>query len=138
MKKISRLLLCGALTLTLLTAACAGQEGTPTVVVPTFPGSETASPPPVETEITETTETVTSSPEATLDTTATVDLSATVPAATDATQPAAMDTTQTPGVPTTGAEVGSILLECQFCIDGMAQALLVIPDTATFETVADT
>ncbi|HEY3476215.1 MAG TPA: hypothetical protein VGK56_16490, partial [Anaerolineales bacterium] len=42
----------------------------------------------------------------------------------------------TPGTPVTGREL--ILLECQYCIDGAAHALLVLPETATFETVADT
>jgi hypothetical protein len=122
MKAISRICLFGALTLMLLTAACAGQEGTPTTVG-TVPNNETSYPPPGETEVTET---AAASPEATLEMTET-------PAATET---AATDTTQTPSVPVTGADV--ILLECQFCIDGTAQTLLVLPDTATFETVADT
>jgi hypothetical protein len=122
MKAISRICLFGALTLMLLTAACAGQEGTPTTVG-TVPNNETSYPPPGETEVTET---AAASPEATLEMTET-------PAATET---AATDTTQTPSVPVTGVDV--ILLECQFCIEGMAQTLLVLPDTATFETVADT
>ena len=142
MKKISRYLLFGALTLILITAACAGQEGTPTPVAKDTPTGETASPPPVETETpgtvetTETAETGTASTEATLEMTATVDLSATAPAATDTTETAVTSATQTPGVPVTGVDV--VLLECQFCIEEVAQALLVLPDTATFETVADT
>jgi hypothetical protein len=117
--------------LVLLTAACAGQEGSPTVVATTGPIDQTASPPAAETETTGTAETATTATGATLDTTATVDLTAS-PAATDTTQTA---TTPTPGAPVTGAE--TILLECQFCIEGMAHAVLVIPETATFETVAD-
>lgn len=127
MKTISRIFLFSALTLVLLTAACAGQEGSPTPAGTTGPGEETSYPPPAETEVTETAETATSSPEATLDTTPTVDLSATAPAT---------ETTATPGVPVTGTDL--ILLECQFCIDGAAHAMLVLPDTATFETVSDT
>lgn len=127
MKKISRILIFSALTLALL-AACTGQEGSPTAAGTTIPGDETATPFPVETDTTGTAETAVTSPEATLDTTATVDLTGTAPAT--------ADTTQTPGVPVTGADV--ILLECQFCIEGMAHALLVLPDTATFEAVADT
>lgn len=127
MKKISRLLLFGALTLVLLTAACA--EATPTtIVITTGPGEGTASP-PVGTDITGT---AAASPEGTLDTTATVD-TATAPA--DVTQTPGTDTTQTPEVPVTGADL--ISLECQFCIQDMAHALLVLPDTASFETVAD-
>lgn len=121
---ISRILLFGALSLVLWTAACAGQEGSPTAVGTTIPGDETASPSPVGTDVTEI---VTTSPEATLATTATVET---------ATAPADTDTTQTASIPVTGADV--VLLECQFCIEGMAHALLVLPDTATFETVADT
>jgi len=127
MKKISRLFLFGALILMLLTTACSGQEGSPTPAGTTGPGEETSYPPPAETEVTETAETGTASPEATLDTTPTVDLSATA---------AATDTTETPGVPVTGTDL--ILLECQFCIEGVAHAMLVLPDTATFESVADT
>lgn len=119
MKTISRIFLFGALTLVLLSAACSGQEGSPTPVGPTDPVEETSYPPPAET--------ATTSPEATLDTSPTVDLSATAPAT---------EVTDTPGVPGTGTEL--ILLECQFCIDGAAHSMLVLPDTATFETVADT
>ena len=41
------------------------------------------------------------------------------------------DITLTPSIPVTGADV--ILLECQFCVDQVAQALLVMPETTTFE-----
>ena len=43
------------------------------------------------------------------------------------------DTTLTPSIPITGADV--ILLECQFCVDQVAQALLVMPETTTFEVL---
>jgi hypothetical protein len=122
MKKISHYLLLGVLALVLLTA-CAGQEGSPTAVGTTIPGNETSYPPPAET----------ASPEATLDMTPTVNVSATAPAATETTGTAA---TPTPGIPVTGTDL--ILLECQFCIEGMAHTMLVLPDTAIFETVADT
>jgi hypothetical protein len=136
MKTVSRICLFGTLILVLLTAACSGQEGTPTVLG-TIPGDEfTETPPVAETETTETAETGTASPEATLDMTETPEVTDTAPAAADTTQIAATDTTLTPGVPVTGADV--ILLECQFCIEDMAQAVLVLPDIATFETVADT
>jgi len=68
-----------------------------------------------------------------VNTTATIE-TATVGAETGTT-PAA-DTTQTPDGQAAGVE--PILVECQYCIDGMAHALLVLPDTATFETLADT
>jgi hypothetical protein len=40
-------------------------------------------------------------------------------------------TTQNPGIPVTGVDI--VLVECQFCIDGVAHALLILPDTATFK-----
>ena len=126
MKKISRLFLLGALTLALLTAACA--EATPTtIVLTTEPGDGTASPLPEGTD-------TTASPMGTLDTTAFVE-TATVPAGTELTPAPGADTTQTSETPVTGA--GLILLECQFCIQDVAHALLVLPDTASFETVSD-
>lgn len=112
MKKNIRIFLFGALIILIL-SACAGQEGSPTAVEPTLPSEETLSyPPPLE----DATETATTLPEATLEATAT-------------------DTTQTPSIPVTGTDL--ILLECQFCIEDMAHAMLVLPDTATFETIAD-
>lgn len=117
MKKSSLILLSGALTLLLLTAACA--EATATTIVTTGPAEETASPLPPGTD-------ATASPFGALDT-------ATVPAGTDLAGPPATDTNQTPEVPVTGEEF--ISMEGQFCIQDMAHALLVLADTATFETV---
>lgn len=126
MKKFSRLFVYGALMLALLTTACA--EATPTtIVIPTEPGDSTASLTPLGTE-------ATASPVETLDGTTAVE-TASLPAGTLVGQTPGTDTTQTPEVPVTGAEL--ILLECQFCIQDAAHALLVLPDTATFETVAD-
>ena len=112
MNKISRFLLFGALTLVLLTA-CTGQEGSPTAVGTTVPADVTAIFPPVVSQTAE----IATNAAGTVDTTATID-------------------TATPGVPLTGSDV--ILLECQYCIQGIAHALLVLPDTASYETVADT
>jgi hypothetical protein len=39
--------------------------------------------------------------------------------------------TRTPGIPVTGLDIE--LVECQFCVDTLAHALLVLPDTATFD-----
>jgi hypothetical protein len=117
MKTISRICLFGALTLILLTVACTGQEGTPTSVGTTIPTDVTSYPPPAETEATFTAETATTFP----------DMTAT---------PAATDTAQTSTTPVTGEEV--ILLECQYCIERVAHALLILPDTATYEVIADT
>ena len=98
---MSRIFLFGALTLVLLTAACAGQQGTPTAIGTLLPGDETAYPGPV-TETTETAATGVTATAATLDATATVDMTGT-PMATDTTQTAATSTTQTPGIPVTGS-----------------------------------
>lgn len=49
---------------------------------------------------------------------------------------ATADETLTPSIPVIGDEV--ILLECQFCVDNMAHALLVIPEVATFELATTT
>lgn len=123
MKKMSRSLLFGALALLLLTAACA--EATPTTIATSGPIGNLASPTALGTL--ETAGIPTSSPEVMPDTTATIDT---------ATAVGGSDITATPGVPVTGTEL--TLLDCQFCIEGMAHALLVLPDTATFEAVADT
>ena len=131
MKKMSRILLSGALALILLTAACA--EATPTTIATSGPIGGLASPTALGTV--ETADIPTSSPEVMPDTTATIDTAAPEGQA-GATVTAGTDMTATPGVPVTGTEL--TLLECQFCIEGMAHAVLVLPDTATFETVADT
>jgi hypothetical protein len=120
MKRISRVTSLLVLTFVFLLAACAPEEGSPTVVGATLPGDLTASPTGFATEPAGTEQTATISPEAT-DTLAT---------ATDATGTA---TTQTASIPVTGAE--TILLECQYCIEGMAHAVLVVPDTMTFQTL---
>ena len=124
MKKISRLLLPCSLILILLAAACAPSEGTAT------PGADetliaglTSSP--AATDSTLTAETATTSTSATSATTETPTVVATQPAATT-------DTTLTPSTPVTG---DVILLACQFCVDTMAHALLVMPETTTFEVI---
>ena len=129
MKKISRLFLLGALAVILLTAACAPEEGTPTVVETLPPVDLT--PSPAATDGTLTAETETTSTAATLETaTPAAALTETAPAATDTPQVAATDTTQTPSTPVTS---DVILLECQFCVNNMAHALLVLSEVATFE-----
>ena len=124
MKKISRLFLPCSLILILLAAACAPSEGTAT------PGAD-------ETLIAG----LTSSPAAT-DSTLTAGTETTSTAGT-ATTPTAetptADTTQlTPTINTTLTPVTGdvILLTCQFCVDTMAHALLVMPATTTFEVIA--
>jgi len=109
MKKISRIFLFGALTLVLLSAACA--EATPTTIATSGPIGRLASP--------------------TADITVTAGTATTETIATE--NPNA---TGTPVVPVTGGDL--ILLACQYCIEGMAHALLILPDTVTFGAVADT
>lgn len=135
MKKISRFFLFGALILMLLTAACAAEEGTtPTGFVETdVAGVDT--PDLTGTPFDDGTET----PEtATTAETPTGDLETQTPDAAQVTATGSppADTTHTPGVPVTGVDV--ILIECQFCIDTWAYAMLVLPDTATFEIVSPT
>ena len=129
---VSRFLVFTSLILVLLTAACAAEEGaTPTLVGTILPGEGGLTGTPFETE--------TASGDGTLvaDGTATVEDSPTA-AATDAdvtaTGSPAAGTTQTPGIPVTGPDI--VLVECQFCVDTWAHALLVLPDTATFEIVS--
>jgi hypothetical protein len=134
MKKISHPLLFSTLALILL-AACTGQDGSLTSTAPvvgTVPGNQTATLPPLGTDAASTATAATPGLAGTLG----VDLTATIPTATNIEGAAATGAAQTPAVPVTGVDL--ILLECQFCIEGMAHALLVLPDTATFQTVADT
>lgn len=123
MKKISRVFLFGALALVLLAAGCAGQEGTSTPIGTKPPGDETNTPSAAETETPGT---------AVTDTTATAEITET--ATEGATSTATADATQTPAVPVTG-KVDVNVVECQFCIDTMAFALLDMPAAATFELI---
>jgi hypothetical protein len=129
MNRISRLSLFGAMILILITSACAGQDTTPTVS-----GTlETSTPFGAPTEVTETAETepaLSATAETPVET-PTVSATDTAAVSTSTTQTAG---TGTPGIPVTGDEI--VLVECQFCIDTTAHALLVLPDTATFEIVS--
>ena len=128
MKKRSRVFSFGALILVLLVAGCAGQEGTSTPIGTGLPGDETNTPPAIETDTPGTAGTETA-------TTAT--LEGTLETPTDATQQAtasAADPTQTPVIPVTG-KVDVNVVECQFCIDTMAFALLEMPAAATLEII---
>lgn len=139
MKKFSRFFLFGALILVLLTAACGAEEGT---VTPSYPGVDdpggddldlTATPfdgaeatePLATADGAETATGDISTPDITVPETATQDAATAVPG---------LDATQTPAIPVTGVDV--ILVECQFCVDTWAHALLVLPDTASFEVVS--
>jgi hypothetical protein len=54
--------------------------------------------------------------------------------ATSAVGSPAVGASRTPVIPVTGLDI--VLVECQFCVDTLAHALLVLPDTATFEVVS--
>lgn len=135
MKKNPRIFLLGALIFIMLTAACAAEEGaTPTLLGTSVPEVDLTGTPfdGLETTQTAVTEAVTTAETAGTET-------PTVSAGGVATQATTQGTasagiTQTPGIPVTGVDV--VLVECQFCVDTMSHALLVLPDTATFEVVS--
>jgi hypothetical protein len=126
MKKVSRFFLLGALILVLLTTACGAEEGT---VTPSYPGVDDLALTSTPSDGVETTEPVATAHGAE---TATGDINTPdITVLETATQDAS---TATPGIPVTGVDV--ILIECQFCVDTWAHALLVLPDTASFEVVS--
>ncbi len=141
MKKFPRLFSLVALVMVLVTAACGAQGGaTPTTIGTLLP--EITSTPLATTTLTGDTTTsagTVSAPggleTATLDATgiaATQGAGASLPGTT-ATQTGgspAPRTTGTAVVPVTGQDI--MLVECQFCVETRAHALLVLPDTATF------
>jgi len=107
MKRISQIFLFGAPILILLAAACA-------------PVGEGASALPGALQ-----DALTGSPTAfATDTTATTDTS----------QLTATNTTLTPSIPVTGSEI--IRLDCQYCVDNIAHAQLVIPREAKIDVVS--
>ena len=97
MKKISHIFLFGALTLSLLAAACAPGEELPDVLAQ---GNLTSSP----------------------------------TSTTDPSQATATNTTLTPSIPVTGPEI--ISLDCQYCVDNIAHAQLVIPREAKIKVIS--
>ena len=121
MKPSSKLFLCVAVIVMLLTAACGAEQGaTPTLSGTSVSGGSLTDTPSVDT--TGTAETATSE---------VVDTPTSLATATEATK-----TTETPVIPVTGVDV--VLIECQFCVDTMAHALLVLPDTATYNVASST
>src|SRR5215204_4343868 len=133
MKHVSKLFLFIALIIVLLTAACGADEGTtPTTVGTNFPDDNLTDTPGLDTtgtmETTGTAETAT--PEQ-----AETPTSMTTAVATKVTSSGTVGAgSQTPGIPVTGVDI--VLIECQFCVDTMAHALLVLPDTATFKVIS--
>ena len=126
MKKISRLFLPCSLIFILLAAACAPEEGT---VEPgeTLIAGLTSSPAATDSTLTAGTETTSTAGTATTSTVETPTADTTQGPSTTGTA-----TTLTPVIPVTG---DVILLTCQFCVDTMAHALLVMPETTTFDVI---
>jgi hypothetical protein len=141
MKKFSRYSLFLALFLVLLTAACGAEQGaSPTAVGTLLPttNSDLTSTPFGPTVTIGTTPTATGSGSIVpADTstpgqeTATVSSGGAGSTQAVATQATTLGSARTPGIPVTGQDI--MLVECQFCVDTRAHALLVLPDTATFQ-----
>lgn len=121
MKQISKLFLFGMLALGLLSTACAADEREIQILTMTPPETSTQ---PVGFEVTMTAETATESSTEIATTQVT------------ATASPVEGITITPAIPVTGQDI--VLVECQFCVDTLAHALLVLADTATFEFVSAT
>jgi hypothetical protein len=139
MNKVSRFFLLSTLILVLLTAACGAEEITVTVSYPgvddpggddldltatPFNGIETTGPLATNAGAETATGDI-STPDIAVPETSTQDTATVVPG---------LDATQTPAIPVTGVDV--ILVECQFCVDTWAHALLVLPDTTSFEVIS--
>lgn len=138
MKIFSRAFLTSTLVLLLLTTACGARPGaTPTLIGTTLPTFETSTLPSGQ----ETSTIIEETP--------TTDLSTTVLATPVVSSPESISspiptvivspstgTGNTPAIPVTGLDI--VLVECQFCVDNIAHALLVLPDTATFEVASST
>lgn len=119
MRKFSRLFLFLSLILVLLTAACGAEQGmTPTTIVGTLLPDLTGTPLGGITTAEATGTAGLGTPTSGLET-ATLE------------SPTATATSQAAVVPVTGQDI--VLVECQFCVDTRAHALIVLPDTATFK-----
>src|SRR5215216_5316640 len=132
MKKVSRVFLFGALILVLLTAACGAEGGTTPASLATLPGAEETSTPPGGVDMTQTAGTGT----ATTAETSTAGPETPTVSGTENVSTPTIGATKTAGIPVTGVDI--VLVECQFCVDTLAHALLVLPDTATFEVATST
>lgn len=110
MKRISQVFLFGAPIVILLAAACAPVEQAASTLA--AQANLTSSPTAFGTDTTGTAET------------ATVETS----------EATATNTTLTPSIPVTGLDV--IRLDCQYCVDNIAHAQLVIPKKATFKVTS--
>ncbi len=140
MMKFSRYPLLLVLILVLLTTACGAEQGaSPTTVGTLLPeNNDLTSTPFGPTETIGTTPTATDpglivTPETTSSVleTATVSAGGLISTPAVGTQVPAPGLTRRPVIPVTGQDI--MLVECQFCVDTRAHALLVLPDTATFQ-----
>jgi hypothetical protein len=140
MKKFSKYSLFSALFLVLFTAACGAEQGTTATAIGTLlpTNSDLTSTPFGPTVTIGTTPTATGSglivPADTSTPgleTSTVSSGRVASTQVVATQVPALGLTRTPSIPVTGQDI--VLVECQFCVDTRAHALLVLPDTATFK-----
>jgi hypothetical protein len=131
MRRFPRLFLFLVLAMVLLTAACGAEgEANPTMMVGTLlPENNDLTGTPFAAETSGTGETAT----AIATGTAMLGLETPTLGVTDSAATQAVGTpgaTRTAVIPVTGQEI--MLVECQFCVDTRAHALLVLPDTATF------
>jgi hypothetical protein len=130
MNKINKFFLFGSLFLVLLTAACGSNQN----ATPTLSGAsilETSTPflglgtPVVGTATTAIATTGSETPVAG----GAQGVSTQLPSVVGSTATSA-------AIPVTGSEI--TLVDCQFCIDNLAHALLVLPDVSTFQIVSPT
>ena len=140
MKKFSRYSLFLALLLILLTTACGAEQGaTPTVIGTFLPTNSDLTSTPFGPTITVGTTPTATGPGSIVPAgtstpgleTATASSGGVINTQAVATQAPVFGTTSTAVIPVTGQDI--MLVECQFCVDTRAHALLVLPDTATFQ-----
>jgi len=136
LKRSSRYFLFLGLLVALITTACSAQQGTtPTAIGTLLPtNSDLTSTPFGPTITVGTTPTATGSGLILPANTSTPDLSTATASSGSvggATQAPAVGSTRPAGIPVTGQDI--MLVECQFCVDTRAHALLVLPDTAIFK-----
>jgi hypothetical protein len=132
--KVPRLLFMITLILVLFTAACGADEGTVIIVETTTPIGGDLTGTPSAAVSTGVAETATGISPVVPDNTATLAVIDDAGSQATAVSSPAAGSTRAPGIPVTGSEI--VLVECQFCVDSWAQALLVLPDTATFQVVS--
>jgi hypothetical protein len=137
MKKISKFFLFGSLFLAFLTAACgANQNATPTLSGTSL--VETSTPfMGLGTPVAGTATSLTPGTATTAIGTTNSETSTASGAQVSTQVPSVIGSTATSAaIPVTGSEI--TLVDCQFCIDNLAHALLVLPDVSTFQLISPT